>query len=219
MLYIPKLPIFYKNFENISKSAIPPNAIEFSSYSLPGLKEMLEKVAKEYPSDLLEGYYVVCPQYGRLDKFGSICFKDMQPTITGSPFIKEELQEAAIREMVEETGIRTTNFFPSVRQFFGRGRLVQNFLCHINGTSSLNKNETLSSKITMKNDDKNKKVQILAFGELSYLQKMLEDSLTPLESNDTKLSLNKDSIVGVRLVSLVDIMGWSQIVEKERRRV
>lgn len=203
-LVAPPFPTFYKAFG----SAVVEQTEEIlvANHVLLGMTQTLEVAIHTTQLNLHE-IYVVCPQY--TDKItGELA--DCQLTITGTPFKEEPFDFAASREIPEETGIFPTkiNIRKSFHYFDGYKRPVQNFWCEIDSQTPLFPQSFASAATASPaQDDKSRKIQILAFGKLSEFQTLLSGTLHPPPSKDTDPTQNKQFyITGIRLVSIIDVM-------------
>jgi hypothetical protein len=209
-LVVPHFPTFYKAFG--SDIVSQTNEILVSNYILPGMMPTLISAMQKTQLNLHEIYFV-CPQY--INKItGELA--DCQLTITGTPFKDEPLEYAAFREIKEETGIAPTNIYKSVQRLEGHKRSVQNFWCEIDSQTPLSPQSDASAATTsLTQDDKTRKAQILVFGKLSELIKLLGGPLYPLPSDDTKPEKNTLYFLGgFLIISGTDVMEIAKILQQ-----
>ncbi len=201
----PKFPTFYKAY---GKGSISPETGEIlvSSCILPGLMPTIKKALNNTQLNLGE-IYIVCPQYFD-KKTGELA--DLQLTITGTPLIGENVNATALREIQEETGFAPTRCMKSVQRLDGYKRPVENYWCEINTSTPFLSHVASASDIQavkQQQDDRSRKIQILAFGKLSDLEHLLQNDLQPLPASDNIPALNQGTYLsGIRLVSILDMI-------------
>ncbi len=165
-----------------------------SKHILPGITEAYDHI-KSLPdsSDL----YVMCPIYWD-DKFASL--HDTQLTVTGSIFTGEtDKRDATVRELNEELGISCLHrdLVECAKDVKIPGKYVRTATTYTLDASTTT--PFVSSGISSHGtDDKNTKVQVVVYGTLPQLQKLV------VQITDRSHSKDLTGIRAIRLISFDD---------------
>ena len=163
-------------------------SIEISSFGLYGLKKSYAYIKKYYEN--FKDLYILCPVYWH-DKY----MKDTQLAVTGKCLNGESFAHGTQREITEELGIfvPTDSLNLISTQQHDNSCIVHNYIANVNTSLPFNPN---TNRFGVGYDNKYKKIQVVVFGNLYDIKKILENIKYRHYSNDGV------KIKSIRIISL-----------------